>query len=70
MEPEVQAILLRAHNNGGTVRLRFANEARGFIECFQRGYIYPVYDMTALPQVYLHHSLTPAGREALVACLK
>ena len=65
MTPEVRAILLRAHDNGGTVRLQNIGESRHFIECFERGYITPEYDRVTRPPKYLYHVLTPIGREAL-----
>ena len=69
MEPELQAILLRAHNNGGTVRLQNIGESRLFIIAFERGYIVPEYDYASIPSKYLHHVITNAGREALIAAI-
>lgn len=67
MTPGMIVLLKLAHDNGGTTRLQNAHQAADFIKCFQSGYLECIYDRAA--NKYLHHKLTEAGREALIAVL-
>ena len=68
MTPGLVAILRRAHDNGGTVRLLRVGEAQDFIKCCQANYLRCVTEPVKGDrfEVYVHHLLTDQGREALI----